>query len=296
MVSAEFRELMKVLKPGLAIPEDPTPLVREKMHAVHPLEYPQEARVERKSLGGVQSAFLQMHGTDASRLVMLVHGGAFVSTGIPHYLMYLGLLSKHVNARALVFEYSLAPEHRFPTQIEETLSVYRALLAGGADPRRICFMGDSCGGGIAVAALLRLRDAGERLPACYAGLTPWFDLEQQGDAALHPRGVDPYVHPGWIRRRGLDYVGPGGNLRDPLVSPIHARLQGLPPMYLSVGQIDTTCDDSTRLAACAGRDGVAVTLEVVPEMIHGFHGLAGLVPEGRDSLERIGRWVRSHIP
>jgi acetyl esterase/lipase len=67
-------------------------------------------------------------------------------------------------------------------------------------------------------------------------------------------------------------------------------------MMLSVGQVDTTSDDSTRLAARAARDGVNVVLDVNAEMIHGFHGLAGLFPEAHEASTRVGDFVQRHIP
>ena len=148
----------------------------------------------------------------------------------------------------VVLDLGRAPEARFPTQIDETVGVFEALLAQGVPASRIAFAGDSCGGGIAVAAMCKLRDAGKPLPAGFIGLTPWFDLEQTGESALTPRGVDPYVNAAWIRARGRDYVGPDGDLTDPLACPLHADLTGLPPLFLSVGEIDTTRDDSTRVA------------------------------------------------
>ena len=297
MASPEFEELRKVLKPGLAVASDPFEVVRDKMHAIHPTEYGADVEVERLDCAGVPAAWVstpEAAGTD--RALFFVHGGAFVSTGIPHYIPYAEKLSRIVRARVLIFEYRWAPEHPFPAALDDTVGVYRALLEQGLAPDRVGFVGDSCGGGIAVAALCRLRDAGAPLPACTVGLTPWFDAEQRGDSAVNPRGMDPYVEAGWIRARFRDYAGPAGDVTNPLVSPVRADLTGLPPLWLGVGQIDTTCDDSTRLAANAGRDGVEVTLEVAPEMIHGFQGLCGLFPEATESVERAGAFVRRHIP
>ncbi len=297
MASPEFEELRKVLKPGLAVASDPSERVREKMHAIHPTQHGADVSIERLELGGVAAAWIstpQAEGED--RAMVFVHGGAFVSTGIPHYVPYAERLSRAWRARMLVFEYRWAPEHRFPAALDDTVSVYRAALESGLAPDRTGFVGDSCGGGIALAALCTLRDAGDPLPACLVGLTPWFDAEQEGDSARRPRGVDPYVNRDWILRRFEDYAGPGGDLREPRLSPIRADLSGLPPLFLGVGQIDTTADDSTRLAANAGRDGVAVTLDVAPEMIHGFHGLSGLFPEATQGVERAGAFVRRHIP
>ena len=297
MASQEYEQLRKVLKPGLAVAEDDTMLVREKMTAVHPTQVPKDAKVEELTLAGVPCAWVttpEVEGTQ--RVVLLVHGGAFVSTKLEHYIPYCAGLERHIPARFIVHEYSLAPEARFPTQIDETIRVFEALISQGIDASRIAFAGDSCGGGIAVATMCKLRDAGKPLPAGFIGLTPWFDLEQTGDSAVDPRGVDPYVNGPWIRARGRDYVGPDGDLRDPLVSPLHADLTGLPPLFLSVGEIDTTRDDSTRLAANAGRCGVDVELEINAAMIHGFHGLAAMFPEGRESLARAGNFLRRVIP
>jgi len=297
MASPEYEQLRKALKPGLADPTDPPELVREKMHRIHPTQHPKDLRIESGELGGVPAAQVDTPESEGSTRVLLhVHGGAFVSTGVEHYVPYAGRLSRPFQARCVVYGYRLAPEHRFPAALDDTLAVYRALLDGGTAPDRIVVSGDSCGGGIALALLQKLRDAGEPLPAGFVGLTGWYDLECSGDSARNPRGVDPYVSPDWIRARGRDYAGPDGDVRAPLLSPIHADLSGLPPLFLSCGEIDTTRDDSTRLAAAAGRDGVAVTLEVVPEMIHGFHGLSDLVPEGRASLERAADFARRVAP
>lgn len=297
MASKEFEALGAILKPGLAIPGDPVALVREKMHAIHPTAVPEGAEVERLTLGGVPCAWVSTPGAGAAdRALFHVHGGAFVSTGLEHYVPYAARLSRALQARVLVHAYRLAPEHRFPAALDDTVAVYRGLLEAGLDPRRLAVSGDSCGGGIALAALVALRDAGERLPAAYVGITPWLDLECQGDSARNPRGLDPFVEPEWIRLRGRDYVGPTGDPRNPLASPVHAELAGLPPLFLSVGEVDTTRDDSTRLAARAGAAGVAVTLEIWPEMIHGFHGLADLIPEGREALSSAAAFLERQIP
>jgi acetyl esterase/lipase len=297
MASPEYEALRKQLKPGLAIASDSWETVREKMLAVHPTDYPSDVTVERREFGGVQCAWVSTPEAEgSSRSMLFVHGGAFLSTGIIHYIPYAANLSRRFRARMLIFEYRLAPEHPYPAALDDTLAVYRAARAAGLAPDRVGFVGDSCGGGIAVAALCALRDAGDALPSCFVGLTPWFDAAQTGDSAVNPRGVDPYVEAHWIRARFETYAGSDSPLSDPLLSPIEANLTGLPPFYLGVGQIDTTCDDSTRMAANCGRDGVAVSLDITPEMIHGFHGLCGLFPEAGAGLERAGEFVRRHMP
>jgi acetyl esterase/lipase len=207
------------------------------------------------------------------------------------------MLSAPLRARVLLVDYRLAPEHRFPAALEDCVTAVRGVIASGTRPHRLGLIGDSCGGGLVVSTLLRLRDAGDPLPALGVTLGGWFDLEATGEAAVNPTGVDPFIDPEWLRRRGRDYVGQDGDPRDPLASPIHANLADLPPLFLQVGQIDVTRDDATRLATRAARQGVAVTLDVWPQMIHGFQGLAAAgLPEAVAALEQVGAFVRARIP
>lgn len=265
--------------------------VRAKMARIHPRDHADTTTVERLEIGGVACAWVSTAATDPSRTVFFVHGGAFVSTGLTEYMTYAQNVADFCQARVLVPAYSLSPEQQFPVQLDE---LQRAYEEAGLDPSRTAFMGDSCGGGMALALMCRLRDAGRPGPACYAGLTPWFDALQSGDAACNPRGVDPFVSAPWIRARFRDYAG-SADLEQPGISPLHADLQGLPPLYLGVGTIDTTSDDSTRLAERAARAGGQVLLDVNAELTHGLHGLVGICPEGSSAMERVGAFVGSYI-
>jgi acetyl esterase/lipase len=296
MPSEQFEKLIAVMN-GNVDANDPVPVVREKMHAIHPNAASPGTLVETTDLGGIEAKWIATpENKDSERVVMHVHGGAFVSTVIDHYLMYGENLSRHLDARVVCFQWTWADEAPYPRAMDDTVAAYRGLLATGVPPEKIAVAGDSCGGGIALAALCALRDAGDPLPACLVGLTPWLEAKQTGDAAVNPRGDDPFVETEWIRARFRDYAGPDGSLEDPGISPFHARLHGLPPMYLAVGQIDTTADDSTRLAERAGREGTSVIVDVAAEMVHGYIGLAGMVPEADAAMARIGSWVKQQIP
>ncbi len=292
MASPELDKFLANFSSCMMDADDPLETVRAKMMAIHPRSHAPDTVVDRVEIGGVACAWMSTPATDDSRQVFFVHGGAFVSTGIPEYMTYGQTVANFCHARVLVPEYALAPEARVPHQLDELLAVWDA---AGLDPSRTVFMGDSCGGGMALALLCRLRDDGRELPACYAGLTPWFDARQQGDAAQQPRGVDPFVNAAWIRARFRDYAG-AADLDSAAVSPLHADLSGLPPLYLGVGTIDTVCDDATRLASRAGAAGVQVLLDVNAGHIHGLHGLAGMCPESDRAMERVGEFVRTYIP
>jgi acetyl esterase/lipase len=297
MASKEHDALMAAIPGGNVDHNDPVEIVREKMHAIHPSSASPGTIVEDADLDGVAAKWIfTPENADSERVVLHVHGGAFVSTVIDHYLDYGEHMSRHMGAKVVCFQWTWADEAPYPQAMNDTITAYRALLAQGIDSKKIMFVGDSCGGALGLSALCALRDAGDPLPAGLVGLTPWFDAEQTGDAALHPRGRDPFVTAEWVRARFRDYAGPNGDLRDPGISPFHAKLTGLPPMYLSVGQIDTTSDDSTRLALRASREGVSVIVDVAAEMVHGYVGLCGAFPEATEAMERVAAWVKQRIP
>lgn len=296
-MSREYEALLAAMKDPLVCPDDSLELAREKLNAVHGHAVQAETRVHWTELEGVRCAWIETPGTeDLERVLLLCHGGAYIAASGDGYLFYAEMLSRACGTRVLLVDYRLAPEHRHPAALEDCAAAYRGLVDAGHPPGRIGFIGDSCGGGLVVTSMLRLRDRGVPLPALGVTLGGWFDLEASGESARNPVGFDPFAHPEFTRARGRDYVGEGGDLRDPLVSPIHADLQGLPPLLLQVGQVDLFRDDALRLAAAAGRAGVDVTLEIHPGMIHGFQGLAHAgIPEAVDAIRRVADYVGARL-
>jgi acetyl esterase/lipase len=297
MASKEHDALMAAIPGGNVDPNDPVEVVREKMHAIHPNSARRGTTVEETVLGGIEAKWIYTEeNKDSDRVVIHVHGGAFVSTIIDHYLSYGEFMSRKIGCKVLCFQWTWADVAPYPQAMNDTVTVFRALIAEGFDPTRVAFIGDSCGGGLALSAMCALRDSGGPLPACMVGLTPWLDAEQTGDAAVNPRGRDPFVSAEWIRARYKDYAGPNGDLKDPGISPLYSKLAGLPPMYLAVGQIDTTADDSTRLALRASQEGASVIVDVAAEMVHGYIGLEDAFPEATQAMERVAHFVKQRIP
>ena len=307
-MSREYEALLSALKEPMFPATDPLETAREKLEAVHGHAIAPDTRVDWTEVGGVRCAWIQAAASaggasggatseeSPERILLLCHGGAYIAADGDGYLFYGEMLSRACAARVLLVDYRLAPDHRHPAALEDCANAYRGLLAQGVAPGRVGFIGDSCGGGLAITALLSLRDHGVPMPALAVTLGGWFDLEADGDSARNPVGPDPFACRDFTRARGRDYVGEDGDLRDPLVSPIHADPTGLPPLFLQVGQVDLTRDDAVRLAERAGRAGVDVTLEIHPGMIHGFQGLANAgIPEAVAALERVAVYVQQRL-
>jgi acetyl esterase/lipase len=296
--SPEYRAALAQFPKGIAVPGDSYEVVRAKFAPAHGHDPGPDIATTPGTLGGVGGVWVSEKGRDAGRgdpTILFLHGGAFVSCRAHEYPFFAAWFVRATGMRAFIVDYRLAPEHRFPAALDDCVAAQQGLAASGVAPERIALIGDSCGGGLVVSTLVKLRDLGAPLPACGVALGGWLDAEVSGESARNPVGEDAFVHPVWMRERWRDYLGPDGDPRHPHASAIHADLRGLPPLLLQYGQIDNVRDDGVRLAARAARDGVAVTLEVWPGMVHGFVGLHGFCPEAAWAVKHVAAFVARHV-
>jgi monoterpene epsilon-lactone hydrolase len=253
---------------------------------------PADVHIEPVSANGVEAEWTSTPQADPSRVLLFLHGGGYISGSIASHRHMVAQAGREAQARTLAVGYRLAPEHPFPAALDDTLAAYRFLLAQGFAPRHIALGGESAGGGLALAALTSLRDAGEPLPACAWLSSPWTDLQQTGGTMQTKAAGDPLIQKTYLDELAAAYLQ-GADARNPLASPIHADLRGLPPLLIHVGSAETMLNDSTQLAAVAGAADVRVTLDIWPDMIHAFTLFYPQLAPGRDALAQVGRFVRA---
>lgn len=254
---------------------------------------PADVRREPVDAGGVPGEWIAATGADPERVIYYLHGGGYIIGSINSHRELISRLSRAAGARALAIDYRLAPENPFPAGVEDATASYRWLLSTGVDPARTVIAGDSAGGGLTVATLVALRDAGEPLPAAAVCLSPWVDMEGLGKSMTTNAEVDPNFQREEVLEGAKAYLG-GAHPRTPLAAPLHADLSGLPPLLIHVGSSEVLLDDATRLAERAKSAGVDVSLEVWDEMIHVFQLMAALLPEGQQAIDRIGEFIQEH--
>ena len=163
----------------------------------------------------------------------------------------------------------------------------------GYSPSRIILAGDSAGGNLALSMMLALRGAGDPLPAAAVLLSPVTDLVGTGESLFRNAGVDVMLGQG-PKHLIVDYYG-SWNPRHPLISPLYGDLRGLPPLLFHVGEDEILLDDSLRMAEVARQAGVDARVVVWPRLWHVFQAFAPILPEGRQSIEQIGEFLRRHI-
>lgn len=229
---------------------------------------------------------------DAANVLIYIHGGGFTAGTA---VAYRGLSSRYSTAsgcRVMAIDYRFAPEQPYPAALDDCVAAYR-WLARRTPPQRIALAGDSAGGNLVVALLLRLRDAGDPLPAACAAVSPIYDMALTGESVTARADRDPAILPSSLRACSAAYIG-DADRKTPCASPLYADLHGLPPLLLQCGSEEMLRDDSARLAAKAKAAGVDTTFEEWPDMIHVWHLYATTVPEAREGIERLGAFVRRH--
>ena len=250
------------------------------------------ADVDYLAVPGRRATWIVPHGAAADRVLLCLHGGGFVGGSRYSHRKLFAHLARAVGARALIFDYPLAPEHTHPAQVDDAVDTYRWLLDQGIAPEHIVFTGDSAGGGLAITTQLRARSVGLPLPAGAMPFSPWVDFEATGASYDENRDRDTFFHRDLVRGLAWIYLGPDSSPHDPFVNPLYGDLTGLGPIYIQVGGDEVLLDDAAQLSAAAEKAGVEVQLDVFPEMQHTFQMAAGRAPEADDAVGRMGRWAR----
>ncbi len=286
-------ELIAGLRVGGVDLTDPPAKMRadyDAMFATMPV--PEDLTYAEVAPGDVPGLRIGVPGS-SNVLMLYLHGGGYVLGDPASYRGLAGEVARAAGMDALVIDYRLAPEHPFPAAVDDALAAYRALLEDGRSPGSIVLAGDSAGGGLALALLVALREAGDPLPAAALLISPWADLTGKAGSLEGKRAEDCSLTPEGLAACAAHYLGTHDPAH-PLASPALADLSGLPPLLVQVGSIEILLDDALAIAARAGAGGTAVTLEVVPGVPHVFHAFHFMLPQGRAALDRAGAFMKSH--
>ena len=259
---------------------------------LHPV--PDDVLVREVTAGGVPAHWLAAPGTDPGRVLLFLHGGGFEFGSLRSDGELAARLGRASGMRVLFPEYRLAPEHPFPAAIDDVLAAWRWLRTDqDLSARSVAVAGDSAGGGLAVALLVALRDAGEALPAAAVLMSPTVDLTSSGASMTERADQDPISTPAMLRQFASDYLA-GADPKTPLASPLFAALSGLPPLLVQVGTADLLLSDSERLATAAAKAGVEVILEVGEGLPHVYPIMLG-TPEAAEATEQIGKFLQARV-
>jgi acetyl esterase/lipase len=278
---------LRVMRAQMRLVSDPVKL-REAAASVDALGRPDsDVRTEEVTAGTVAATWIKVQGVRTDGVVLYLHGGAFITETPMFHGALLSRICRTARARGLMVRYRLAPEHQYPQALDDCVGAYRWLLTQGYEANRVTVAGDSAGGNLTLALLLRLRDEGLPLPAGAVALSPVTDLTFSGDSVRRNDGIDDMFSADLMDGMVPVYLASPDLRTDPYVSPVFGDFAGLPPLLLIVGSTELLLDDSVRVA----QRWPSATLLVWHGMPHVFPGF-DFLPEAREATQRISQFVR----
>ncbi len=254
---------------------------------------PHRLAPEPGRLAGIPCVRFSPRGAPVDRQILYLHGGGYVFGSARSHRAFISHLASRARIVTHVPEYRLAPEHPFPAAIQDAVAAYRALLDQGADPSRLVVAGESAGGGLTAALLLRLRDDGVPLPRAAALVSPWVDHTFENDSIARNE-PDDFADRQLAERWSAAYLA-GADPRDPLASPVFADLQGLPPLFVQYGRAEMLLDEIRVFVARARDAGVDVTADEWDDMFHVWQFAAPVIPQAGQAVARLAAWIRDRF-
>jgi acetyl esterase/lipase len=254
---------------------------------------PNEVQFNRIKTGNVKSEWVYTTDTDDQRLLFHLSGGGYIMGVLDTRQWIASLYMRGTNTRCLNVGYRLAPEHPYPAALDDSISAYKWLLAQDFDPQNIIFCGESAGGGLAMALMLKIKVLGLPMPAAAVLISPWVDLVGKGNSLKTNYKYEPVVADGTKLMATL-YAG-NHNKDDPYISPIYGELGDLPPILFQAGGIEVIRDEVELIAERAKNSGVDAILEVYDRMTHVFQRFGDKLEESIDAWKSIRNFVKKHI-
>jgi monoterpene epsilon-lactone hydrolase len=296
LVSKELEKVISLLKQFQSPGKPSVAHSRESVEQMaNMISVPKDVECERATTCRVPAEWVIAPNASHNHVILYLHGGGYISGSIKTHRELASRISRAAKSRVLIIDYRLAPEAPFPAALEDAEKAYQWLTSEkGIKPSDLAIVGDSAGGGLTVATLVKLRDEGIALPTSAVCLSPWTDLANTGMSFKRNVKIDPFLIPEELVFMADKYLN-GEDAHNPLASPLYADLHGLPPILIQVGTSEVLLDDSVRLADRAKAHGVEVKLDIWKDMIHVFQAFAAFVPESRQAIDQIGMFIRKFL-
>jgi epsilon-lactone hydrolase len=253
-------------------------------------DIPSDATIDEIDADGVTGLKVSAPGADRSRVVIHFHSGGYVQGSATSYRNFAYRLSAATGTAVVVPDYRLAPENIFPAAVEDAVTVYRWALKSWT-PSSIVISGDSAGGGLAMATLLALRDAGDPTPAAGVGISALLDLAGEGESAETNGPTDPLIDRNMVVEMGKVYIGDIDPHENPLCSALWGAHHDLPPLLLLASNSEVLRDDSVRFAESVRAAGGSAEVSLTDGMVH-IWTFFPFLPQADTSVAEIGEFVR----
>lgn len=251
---------------------------------------PVNVTYESTSIGGVPGILVTPIGSDPKQILIFMHGGGFALGSSASHRKLVGHIAKALGTSAFVADFRLAPENKFPAQIQDGVAIYTALLEQGFKPEDITPAGDSAGGNLAISMVFEMRNRKLPLPHQVLTISPWLNMENNGATLVANNDTDFLIAPEGLQGNIDRYISGVAEPTNPMANPLYQDFTGFPRLYICAGDIEALFDNSQQLEALAREAAVDVTFSIGEGMQHVFPFLAGNHPRADKEIELIRAW------
>ncbi|MFX1346887.1 MAG: alpha/beta hydrolase [Promethearchaeota archaeon] len=256
-------------------------------------DFPISSDIEIKStmLDNIPAEWVIPPNSIKDHVILHIHGGGFIAGSASQCRRITSVIAKATNLKILSIDYRLAPEYPFPVPLSDCVAAYNWLLANGFKSENIIIAGDSAGGNLTLATLLKLKDQGTDLPAGAFCLSPGSDWTLSDDSYFKNGATDPVCGDMAIFWWIAAYLG-GEDPHNPYASPLFGDLRGLPPILIQASSCEMLYSDSSRFVEKAQKAGVNATLQAWDDMPHVFQQIRfELLPETEEAINKIAEFT-----
>ncbi len=253
------------------------------------LRKPKKVKYETEMVEHLDALWIRPDNIDNDSVILYLHGGGYGMGSIKSHKKLAARIARSAHTQCLIIEYRLAPEHPFPAALEDSIIAYKWLLNRGFKPEKIAIGGDSAGGGLTIATLVKAQMDGLPQPLAGFCMSPWVDLEASCDEIGDYQIYDPFIDAESIKVWGRRYAG--DDVKNPLASPIYADLKGIAPLLVQIGTAEILLFENRNFYQKALKSGVDIKFEEYKDMVHVFQTFGGFLPQADKAIESIGRFI-----
>ena len=287
-----IRGFLKAVVKKKQMTEVPVQVTRDRLTKLMKMaRVPKKVSFEKTNCDGINAEWTIPDSLSSNKgVVLYIHGGAYIAGSISTHRPLVGRIAIASQIKCLSIDYRYAPENPFPAGLDDAVKCYYWLIKQGYDHNKIVIMGDSAGGGLAIATLLRLRD--EKAPQPVAGvcMSPWIDLTCSQDAGVRLAEKDPMLTAEAGKIFSKLYAGKE-DVKHPYISPLYADLKGLPPLFIQASNWEIVLDENLAFEKKAKEAGVDIKLELWDKMVHVWQGFAPILPEATKAINILGKYI-----
>lgn len=289
LTAKSIRKQLNILKPivnGLSLKT--TRRAQDKIGELTERKYRSEVIIKDHSFVGFDGAWIIPHDERRQGVVLYLHGGGFTCGGLDYATGFGSMLAYLTGTRVFCAAYRLAPENRYPAAVDDVVCAYNYLLEKGYSPDHITLCGESAGGGLCYSLCLKLKQKNLPMPCGIIAISPWTDLTLSGQSYDENKDNDPSMTRELLEFFAKSYTD---DYSDPLVSPLFAELDNIPPSLIFVGSDEIMRSDAENMHKQLQAHGAKSRLVVTKDRWHAYI-LYGLLEDQKD-ISHINKFLNN---